>query len=172
MSSVDDSLEKETAQTPILDGQRSELAIEVPTSEVYPFETYNQRKFELTNREVEALVKSEPAVILKLIQEDQRQRAKNQDQSFELEKIKIENEHNIRSNSERQNSINIRLFIIAFCAIFSGVLVYAARVNDKNLPNTVITAVISLLAGGSTTVALSKRNIENEIDSQKKQKVQ
>jgi hypothetical protein len=168
MSSVDDSLEKGTSQTPILDRQRSE-AIEVPVAEVYSLATYE--RFQLTNREVEALIKSNPAVILELIQENQRQQAKTQDQSHELEKIKIENEHKIKSKNEEQNSINIRLYIISFCAIFSGVLIYSARVNDKNLPNTVITAVISLLAGGSTTFALSKRNIENEVDTHAKKKV-
>lgn len=158
MSNVNDSLEKEASQTPIM---------EVPIAEVYPLATYE--RFQLTNREIDALIKSNPAVIIEIIQENQRQQAKNQDQNFELEKIKIENEHNIKSRIEEENSKNIRLYIIAFCAIFSGVLIYAARVNDKNLPNTVITAVISLLAGGSTTVAFSKRkNIDNAIDVQKK----
>lgn len=167
----DASLRNEPLNLPSIEGVDIDAAVPEP----YPLVTLE--RYQLTNREVEALIKSNPGVILELIQENQRQQARNQEQGFELEKIKIQNEQQIKIQkednklkSEQQNRKIVIIAIGAFCTIFAGTLIYAARVNDKNLPNTVITAVISLLAGGSTSIAFSnKRGGDKEQDKPSKQ---
>jgi hypothetical protein len=150
--------------------------IDIPAVEVFPLATYHQ-KYQLTSREVDALVKSNPEVILQLIQENQKQQKQTEEQEFELAKIRLSNEHEIKIKreenklkSEQQNKNIIRLGIAAFCGIFAGALVYAARVDDKNLPNTIITAAISLLAGGSTSVIAFSRKEGGEEKGEKGQK--
>jgi hypothetical protein len=167
MEYENDSSRSEDEIKPEPDRMESE-PIDVPSKEIFPLATYHQ-KFQLTNHAVEALVENNPEVILQLIQDNQRQQQQSEEQRFELEKMQLKYEHEIKIKkeenklkSEQQSKNIIRLGIAAFCGIFASALVYAARVDDKNLPNTIITAAISLLAGGSTSVIAFSRREEGE----------
>ena len=157
------SQEEERADaSPQISPERSD-AIEKPIVEAFPLTRYE--RYSLPREAMDALVTSNPDVIVKLIQEEQTQRREREDHMYQLERMRLENEQNLKLKREENKLKNrqydstiIRLGIGAFCGIFIGALVYAARVDDKNLPNTIITAAISLLAGGSTTIAFSKRD--------------
>ncbi|MBE9114011.1 hypothetical protein IQ273_32090 [Nodosilinea sp. LEGE 07298] len=94
-------------------------SIDIPAVEIFPL-TATHQKYQLTSREVDALVKSNPEVILQLIGENQRQQKQNEEQQFELEKIRLRNEHEVKFrreenefNAEQQNKNIIRLGIAA-----------------------------------------------------------
>ncbi len=113
---------------------------------------------------VDALVSSNPEMILQLIQENQSQQGQRQTYEFELKKIELENDYKIKVSRDENKLKNIQrdrgLIAVgmgAFVVIFISSLVYAVRANDRNLPNTLITAAISLLAGGSTGVVVVSR---------------
>jgi len=167
------SSSKQNLQADFESIELEDKVVEVPVREIYPVANY--QRFELTGREVEELVRTNPEVVLKLIQENQNQQRQKQEQEFSLRKMELEYEHQMKIKkeenklkNEQQNKNIVRLGIFSFLAIFISALVYSARVNDKNLPNTVITAAISLLAGGSTSVIAFSRKERGEDGSERR----
>jgi len=106
--------------------------VEVPIREIYPVATY--QRFELTGREVKELVRSNPEVVLKLIQENQNQQRQKQEQEFNLRKTELEYEHQIKVKKEenklRNEQQNKKLSALQYCLFlrFSLVLLFTPLV--------------------------------------------
>lgn len=147
---------------------------EITTIETFPISA-EYTKFQLSSETIDALVSQNPSVVLKLIEENQRQQAISKEQEHEIEKISLQQKYELnlkkeenKLRREKAERNTLHLGIGAFCLIFAGVLFYSAKVDDKSLPGTIFTAALSAVAGG-TSVALTQRSDklkENNDDSE------
>lgn len=135
--------------------------------EVFPLSSYS--KIQLSSQTVEALVHENPDALFRIVEENQRQQGEAQEQEHQLEMMRLQHAQELavkaeerKASLEGSNKSLIRFGMIAFIALFSGVLWYSAKVDDKNLPSTIFTAAMSAMAGGGFVLAKDKAQKEQE----------
>lgn len=140
---------------------------EVTTVDVFPAVDYS--KIQLSSQITNALIQKNPETVLEIVQANQRQQREAQEQQHELALLKLKNYQEIslkkeerKIQGERTGNNLIYAGIVSFIAIFSGVLVYSAKVGDRTLPSTIFTAAMSAIAGGGVVLAKGNKS-ETEV---------
>jgi copper oxidase (laccase) domain-containing protein len=120
-------------------------------------------KFQISPQVTEALIQKNPEALLSLIQNHQMQQREDQQQKYDLNLAKLRCAQELaikaeeRKTQSEKSSYNLICFgVIAFICLFSGVLFYSAKAQDKSLPGTIFTSAMSAVAGGGIVLAKSK----------------